>query len=568
MASSLELFIFSNSQEFELSSSCLATDTTLNIVSRDPMYYNMDWEQPYFQPNGQGYFCVIGTIDDGTNVELVKIIGSTTTTLTVERGYSYEQASNTAYAFAAGTKIQTRITSKALNTFLQNQYFYTDPYSTITGLDTFCETPHGNNVTAVDGDVQGQNGVALRATMKTDGVAIMGTQAATGQITIGSQTSNGQNMIAIGRATTSTADNVNCIAIGHNQVLSYSLDNIAIGDTVTAATERSILIGNYTVEDGDSWGHSVLIGYSVTATGGNGDQAIVGAYSTANAGYGNAGIGVYNEFVGEEGAACGGYSYTGSYGLTLGNNNNTALSTSAAPITAIGTPAYIPHSTSMRSHQIAQIKDRSYSTIASQSGALHSVHSEPLMLGDDLDAADTITNGVAYKLGDVRKLVGYNWYLIPWHNLSAAGPYTFNSAYTPSTPATTERFQNDGTHTYWWKLDAEAQTTASVTIAPDNGFLIPQKIGIVIDEVRTGTGSTEVQGSWALKDSNSGTVASGTMPPLTAVGVHIFDITLSGSNCQYFDSFTFEVTKSQETRAMGRAFIIGAPIVPFKSVFV
>ena len=568
MANSLELFIFSNSQEFELSSSCLATDTTLNIVSRDPLYYNMDWEQPYFAPNGQGYYTVIATIDDGTNIEIVKITAATSTTLTVERSYSYEKASNTAYAFAAGTKIQTRLTSKALNTFLQNQYFYTDIYSTITGLDSFCETPHGNNVTAVDGDVQGQNGVALRATMKTNGVSIMGTQAAEGQITIGSQTSNGQNMIAIGRATTSTADNLDCISIGHNQVLSYSTNNITIGDTVTAATENSVLIGCNTIEDGDAWGSSVLIGESVSATGGYGDQAIVGAYSTANAGYGNSGIGYYNNFLGDNGAACGSATHTGSYGLTLGSDNNTALSTVAAPITAIGTPAYIPHSTSMRSHQIAQIKDRSYSTIASQSGALHSVHSAPLMLGDDLDAADTITNGTAYKLGDVRKLSGYNWYLIPWQRLTSAGPYTFNSAYTPSTPATTERFQNDGTHTYWWKLDAEAQTTASVTIAPDNGFLIPQKIGIVIDNVRTGTGSTEVQGSWALKDSNSATVASGTMPPLTAVGVHIFDITLSGSNCQYFDSFTFEVTKSQETRAMGRAFIIGAPIVPFKSVFV
>lgn len=200
-------------------------------------------------PSNSNYYYV--TLDDGTNIEVVKVTGKSSSILVVTRA----QEGTSARAWSTGAKVELRETAATLNQFVQNE-------GVVASSSMLLRIP---------GATTASN------TVGTDAIGIGSNPTPSGQTSIaigGGVTASGQNSIAIGSGTTSTAG-VQGISIGKN------IDNqvtgtggVAIGNTLTVNGGYGIAIGN-TCTAGVS---AVAIGTATAVQEG----VAVGAYSDAD----------------------------------------------------------------------------------------------------------------------------------------------------------------------------------------------------------------------------------------------------------------------------------------------
>lgn len=95
--------LFANNASSTLASSIIAGDGSLTVATGEGVLFP--------SPSGGDYFHA--TLDDGTNVEIVRVTARSTDTLTIVRA----QQGTSAAGFAAGTPVQLRITAGSLARF-------------------------------------------------------------------------------------------------------------------------------------------------------------------------------------------------------------------------------------------------------------------------------------------------------------------------------------------------------------------------------------------------------------------------------------------------------------------
>jgi hypothetical protein len=230
--------------------------TTLNGAITDSATSIVVTDGTVFSDPASAEEYYLATIDDSTNLEIVKITDVTTNTLTVVRG----QEGTSGTAFGSGVAISSRLTAGALDRFVQS-----DP----------------------DGDARGTDAVNIQPSRTTSGQVASGADA----IAIGADTTAaGIDAIVIGNGATATSGAPQSIVIGSGGS-SADNDQILIGGSITSGvgSPGTIAIGRDISTDSSS-DYSVAIGHGVDvshATYGNGSTIAIGRSAQCGGTYGS-----------------------------------------------------------------------------------------------------------------------------------------------------------------------------------------------------------------------------------------------------------------------------------------
>lgn len=278
-------------------------------------------------PTGTEY--ELATIDDGVNIEIVKITARTTNVLTVVRG----QEGTSGTAFGDGVDITGRVTATSLSRFVQND---------IGG------NARGDNTV----NIQPSRAVATEVASGTDGIAIGKNTTASGSdstaigvdaeattlnsVALGDSASvtGGNNGIAIGNG--SSSSDVNCIAIG-NAASASEAQGIAIGDTASVSgigNAGGVAIGDLANSSLDD---SISIGRSSSCSVYN--SVAIGLQAACSTGDNGVSIGSLSDAANTEAVAVGHASQAlGTYAISIGGDSSTGSGKTQA--IAIGRLAY------------------------------------------------------------------------------------------------------------------------------------------------------------------------------------------------------------------------------------
>lgn len=260
--------IFSNNTESLLTTAINTVDTTIIV--------NDGFDFPTLIGTDEYYLV---TLDDGTNIEVLKVTvhATSSATMTVERAQE-----GLASSFGVGTNVSMRVTADYLTTRVvqaniiqavhvgadatdlqqARQVDPTDSVQTAARGDRSVAIGDRCHVkaTAADSVVIG----SLAVSRGTSGIAIgeAATVTATSDVAIGDSPSvSGSNSVAIGTNTSCTKSN--SVAIG-NGATNSGYRTISIGLNAAAPYRNCISIGGYSSA---TYTSAIAVGYQVAATG-------------------------------------------------------------------------------------------------------------------------------------------------------------------------------------------------------------------------------------------------------------------------------------------------------------
>jgi len=128
--------LFANNAASTLASSILAGDLSLTVATGEGALFP--------SPSGGDYFHA--TLDDGVNIEIVRVTARSSDTLTIVRA----QQGTAAAAFGAGTAVQIRITANTLTRFEESAGPALIEYVTTPGVSDYYQASSGNGDGSAD----------------------------------------------------------------------------------------------------------------------------------------------------------------------------------------------------------------------------------------------------------------------------------------------------------------------------------------------------------------------------------------------------------------------------------
>lgn len=237
----IELQLFTNNGTTALDGAITNSATTINVTDGTV----------FGSPSANEYQLL--TIDDGTNIEIVKLTSRTVDALTVVRA----QEGTSGTAFASGITIEGRATKGTFERLAQNVATGTD--SVVIGPDNIDATGHpdcvvigsGCTVAEQDNVIIGRNCSASSTNGVAIGEAAWINASCNDAVSVGAgATCYGPASVSIGDGATSTGSTgYSAIAIGHSANAAAD-GTIAIGENAHADSANGISIGNETDVNG------------------------------------------------------------------------------------------------------------------------------------------------------------------------------------------------------------------------------------------------------------------------------------------------------------------------------